>query len=369
MTLADLVAAIVFAGVVVYAVFGGADFGSGIWDLTAGGDRRGAALRRRIDASIGPVWEANHVWLVFVLVFGWTAFPAAFSAVLSTCAVPLALATFGIVLRGAGFAFRKFSADLSQARLFGAVFAASSLITPFFLGTVAGAVASGRVPLTGGDRWASWTGPTSLLGGVLAVVTVAFTSAALLAADADRAGEEVVAEAFRHRALGSGLVAGLVAVVGIAPLRADAPTLADGLVGRGLLEVAVSAVAGVAALVALYRRRYRVARVAAIAAVVTVVSGWGIGQYPWFLVDEVTIADAAAPTATLWSLVVTAVLALVVVVPLLVWLLRLVDAGALDAHAPDAPGHDAPGHDAPDAPGHDAHASDAGERHAPDARA
>ncbi|RMH68171.1 MAG: cytochrome d ubiquinol oxidase subunit II [Actinomyces sp.] len=333
MSLADLVAAVLFSGVIVYAVFGGADFGSGIWDLTAGGDRRGAPLRRRIDASIGPVWEANHVWLVFVIVFGWTAFPAAFAAVLSTCAVPLGLATVGIVLRGAGFAFRKFSADLAQARLFGAVFATSSLITPFFLGTVAGAVASGRVGLDGGDRWSAWTGPTSLLGGTLAVLTVAFTSAALLAADADRAGEAAVADAFRRRALASGLVAGLVAVAGIAPLRADAPTLADGLVGRGLVEVAVSAVAGLSALGALYRRRYRVARVAAIAAVVTVVAGWGFGQYPWFLVDEVTIAEAAAPASTLWALVVTALLALVVVVPLLVWLLRLVDTGTLDSHA------------------------------------
>ena len=175
MSLSDVVAVLMFVGVVAYALFGGADFGSGVWDLLAGGDEAGGALRAQIDRSLGPVWEANHVWLIYILVFMWTAFPTAFSALMTTLFVPWLLVGFGIVLRGATFAFRKFSATLGEARLYGVVFASSSLITPFFLGMIAGAVASGRVPAEGyGDRWTSWTGPTSWLGGTLAVLTCTF---------------------------------------------------------------------------------------------------------------------------------------------------------------------------------------------------
>src|SRR5918995_707693 len=161
MSLSIAVAAALFVGVLAYALFGGADFGSGFFDLTAGGARRGAELRTLVDHSIGPVWGVNHVWLIYCLVVWWTAFPESFAAVMTTLIVPLLLALLGIVLRGASFAFRKYSATLSQARAFGAVFAVSSIITPFFLGTVAGAIASGRVPADGyGDRWSSWVNPT-----------------------------------------------------------------------------------------------------------------------------------------------------------------------------------------------------------------
>lgn len=175
MSLVDAVAAILFAAIVLYAVFGGADFGSGIWDLTAGSASDGGRLRRLIDHAIGPVWEANHVWLIFVLVFLWTGFPAAFAPLMRTLAVPFWLAGLGIVLRGAGFAFRKFSPSLRWAQVWGTIFALSSLITPFFLGAIAGAVASGRVPSRApvdgsGPLWSPWLNPTSVLGGVLAVL-------------------------------------------------------------------------------------------------------------------------------------------------------------------------------------------------------
>src|SRR5918995_332477 len=187
MSLSIAVAAALFVGVLAYAVFGGADFGSGFYDLVAGGARRGAELRTLVDHSIGPVWEANHVWLVYVLVMCWTAFPAAFVAAMTTLWLPLMLALLGIVLRGASFAFRKYSATLGQARIFGVIFAASSILAPFFLGTVAGAIASGRVPAEGvGDRWSSWLNPTSIFGGLIAVGTCAFLAGVFLAADAAR---------------------------------------------------------------------------------------------------------------------------------------------------------------------------------------
>src|ERR1700755_502433 len=170
MTLAGAVACAMFVGVLAYALFAGADFGSGFYDLTAGGGVRGAGMRTLVDHSIGPVWEANHVWLIYVLVRWWTAFPGAFAAAMTTLFIPLMLALAGIVLRGANFAFRKHAETFAQARFFGAIFAASSVITPFFLGTVAGAIASGRVPASGyGDPIGSWINPTSLFGGCLAV--------------------------------------------------------------------------------------------------------------------------------------------------------------------------------------------------------
>ena len=321
MSLELAVAAALFAGVVIYAVFGGADFGSGFYDATAGGDVRGAEVRTLIDHSIGPVWEANHVWLIYVLVVWWTGFPATFAAAMSTLAVPLLLALLGIVLRGAGFAFRKYAATLGQARLFGVVFAGSSLITPFFLGAVAGAIASGRVPADGrGELFGSWLTPTSLLGGVIAVGTCSFLAGTFLAADAQRGDRVELAERLRRRTLAVGVVTGAVVLGTLLPLRDDAPTLFDGLSGRAAPLIVVSAAAGLATLWLLWRHRPAVARLTAALAVACVVLGWGVGQYPWLLVDEVRIEDAAGAPATLAGLLVAVGLAGVIVVPALGYL-------------------------------------------------
>ncbi len=267
------VAAALFTGVVAYAVLGGADFSSGFFDLIAGGTRRGAPVRTLIDHSIGPVWEANHVWLIFVLVTWWTGFPRSFAAAMTTLFVPLLLALLGIVLRGASFAFRKFAATLAQARLFGAVFATSSVLTPFFLGTVAGGIASGRVPAGGGgDPWSSWLNPTSLFGGLIAVGTCAFLAGTFLTADAERGGHEQLTVALRRRSLVVGVVTGAVVFTALIPITRDAPTLSDGLTGRAAPLVVVSALAGLATLALLARHRYSFARFTAVAAVAAVVS-------------------------------------------------------------------------------------------------
>lgn len=324
MSLELAVAAALFVGVIAYAVLGGADFGSGFFDLTAGSARQGAELRTLVDHSIGPVWEANHVWLIYVLVIWWTGFPESFAAAMSTLVLPLLLALLGIVLRGASFAFRKYAETLRQARLFGVVFAASSIITPFFLGTVAGAIASGRVPLEGtGDRWTSWLNPTSVFGGLIAVGTCAFLAGTFLAADAARSGQVRLAGEIRVRALGVGLVTGGLVFAALVPIDRDAPTLAAGLEGRAAPLVVLAALAGLATLYLLWTRRFGIARLTAVLAVASVVSGWGVGQYPWLLVDEVTIADAAGARATLQGLLVAVGLAVVVVVPPLAYLFRL----------------------------------------------
>ena len=324
MSLAVLVAIAMFAGIVLYALFGGADFGSGFFDLTAGGAERGGELRVLIDHSIGPVWEANHVWLIYILVIWWTGFPEAFAAATTTLMLPLALALVGIVLRGASFAFRKYSATLAQARLFGAVFAGSSLITPFFLGAAAGAVASGRVHAEGnGDQLSSWLHPTSLFGGLIAVGTCAFLAGVFLTADAERSGHRALGEALRVRTIGVGIVTGIVVFAALIPIKHDSPTLADRLLGPAAPLVVASAVAGATTLVLLYRRRYSHARLGAVAAVASVVIGWGVAQYPWMLVDEVTIEDAAGAPATLRGLLVVVALAGIIVVPALAYLFRL----------------------------------------------
>ena len=330
MELADVVALVMFLGVIAYAVFAGADFGSGIWDLGAGNAEKGGPTRRLVDHAIGPVWEANHVWMIFVLVFLWTGFPEAFGSIMSTLYVPFCLVALGIVFRGCGFAFRKFADDLASAQLFGTVFAASSLITPFFLGMITGAIASGRVPAGGvGDRWTSWTGPTSLVGGILAVMTCAFVSAVFLAADADRLGHAELTDRFRSRAMVMALITGAAALAGVAPLRIDAPTLSDRLLGRGVMFMLASAIAGLMALLLLYRREFQQARVAAVAAVVAVVAGWGVAQYPWVLVDELTIAEAAGSSAALWGLLISFGIAVVLVLPPLVYLFWLTDNSVL----------------------------------------
>ena len=185
MTRADAAAVILWTGATLYAVFGGADFGAGLWDLIAGDAERGARPRALIQRSLTPVWEANHVWLIFILVVLWTAFPEAFGAVMSTLYVPLALAAVGIVLRGAGFAFRKSIESLQARRAMGAAFAISSVLTPFFMGTVVGAVAAGNVPADGnGDAFSSWIAPLPLLVGALFVASGAYLAAVFLIADA-----------------------------------------------------------------------------------------------------------------------------------------------------------------------------------------
>jgi len=318
---ADLVAAILFLGVVAYAVFAGADFGSGLWDLTAGDAEAGAPMRTLVDRALGPVWEANHVWLIFVLVYLWTGFPGPFASIMETLFVPFGLAAVGIVLRGAAFAFRKTAPNLAQARLYGACFAASSLVTPFFFGAIAGAVASGRVPAAGGgDRWTSWTGPTSLVGGILAVCTCSFLAAVFLTAEADRGDDAALLQRCRRRAIGTGIVTGAVALAGVLPLRADAPALVDGLTGRALPLILASVVAGTTTLWALWRERFELARVTAAGAVAAVVLGWGVGQWPWLLVDEIEVEAAAGAGATLWALLVVFGLAAVTVLPALAYL-------------------------------------------------
>jgi cytochrome d ubiquinol oxidase subunit II len=314
-----------WTGVTLYALLGGADFGGGFWDMLAGGARRGLAQRRLIEHSIGPVWEANHVWLIFVLVLFWTCFPAVFASVASTLYIPLTLVALGIIARGSAFAFRKASTELWQLRLFGGAFALSSMLTPFFLGTVAGGVASGRVPagLARGDLLTSWWNPTSVLAGLLAVGSTAYLAAVYLTGDARRSGVPGLAEAFRLRGLVSAAVTGVITLGGILILRDDAPRLYAGLTGRALPVVVISVLAGLASLALLAMRRYALARVTAALAVAAVLWGWALAQYPVLLPPDVTVSHAAAAPPVLHATLAVAVVGMALLVPSLLWLFSL----------------------------------------------
>jgi cytochrome bd ubiquinol oxidase subunit II len=333
------VACVLLAGIVLYGVFGGADFGTGLWDLTAGGASRGARPRALIDHAIGPVWEANHTWLIFCLVVLWTGFPTAFAAIMTTLYIPLGIAAFGIVLRGSGFAFRKVSMHTAEQRLNGIAFASSSVITPFCFGAVAGGIGSGRVPTAGhGDPLASWLNPTGILGGVLAVLSCGYLAAVFLIAEAHRSGQPDLKRWARRRAVAAAVVAGAVAVAGLFVLDHDAHRLYAHLLGTGWPLLVVSAGSGIAALVAtaLPRLRSRPAllRPLGALAVATVLGGWGVGQYPYLLGTHLSIAAGAAPAATMSALAVVTVLAVVLVVPSLGWLFLLTHRGQLaDAEA------------------------------------
>ncbi|MEA3019696.1 MAG: cytochrome bd ubiquinol oxidase subunit [Actinomycetota bacterium] len=323
MTLAEVVLAAMWIGVTLYALFGGADFGAGFWDLVAGGAERGRPQRMLIEETIGPVWEANHVWLIFVLVVLWTGFPRAFAPIMSTLYVPLTAAAIGVILRGGSFVFRKSVAGVALERAFGVTFAVSSVLTPFFLGAVAGGVASGRVPATEsrGDAITSWWNPTSILGGVLAVTVCAYLAAVFLVCDAHRLGRPDLADAFRRRAIGAGITAGTVAAAGIIVLHHDAPGLFHGLTHRALPLVVVSAAGGAASLVLLARGRGREARVAAGIAVVAIIWGWAAGQYPYLLEGSLTIAAGAGAHTTLVAMAVALAVAGALVFPPLAYLL------------------------------------------------
>jgi cytochrome d ubiquinol oxidase subunit II len=335
---ADAVSWVLWVGVTAYAVFGGADFGAGLWSLLAGGGEAARRPRELIDWAIGPVWEANHVWLIFVLVVLWTGFSTAFEAIFSTLFIPLSLAALGILLRGAGFAFQNAAQIARRRRIAQLLFGLSSLLTPFFLGTVVGAVAGGRVPVgnAAGDLLTSWLNWLSIVMGVLFTATCAYLSAVFLVSDARRAGTPDLERYFTARAIAAGAVAGVVAVLGILALHADARYVYAGLTGKALPLVIISALCGCAVLVLLHRAATRGARVLAAGAVTALVWGWGIAQHPYLLPKVLTIDQAAAPHATLTAVLIVFGAAVVLVLPSIGLLFTLVQRSMVEET--EAPG-------------------------------
>jgi cytochrome d ubiquinol oxidase subunit II len=310
MSLELFTAGIMLAGLVIYAVTGGADFGGGVWDLFARGPR-GAAQRKAIERALAPVWEANHVWLIFILVILFTGFPRAFARLGTQLHVPLTLLLIGIVLRGAAFVFRHYGSGRLAVR-WGLVFAISSLLTPIGLGIALGAMTAGPV----------WWRPFPLAVGVLTVCVFAFLAAVYLVVEV--ADPQLRAE-FRRRGMYAAVAVAGAAVLAMIAAHQNVPRFADRLLHAPwavpLIGIATATLLGAG--IALRQQRDRVARVSAIACVAVLVLGWGAAQYPLLVAPDLTLTNAAAPRMTFVVLVPVILTGAVVMLPALWWLMRV----------------------------------------------
>jgi cytochrome bd ubiquinol oxidase subunit II len=333
MALAGVLMGIILAGLALYVVLGGADFGAPLWQTAGARGPHADEIREHAHDQMSPVWEANHVWLIFVLTVLWTAFPVVFGSIASTLSLPLFVAAVGIIIRGAAYALRGATSTPHQIRVVDRASAASSVLAPLALGMAVGGIASGRVPVgnAAGSLVTSWLNATSIVIGVLSVATSAYISAVFLAADARRRGSRELEDAFRVRALGAGAAAGALAVAGIVVVGLDAKPLFDDLLGgAGLPGVIVSAAAGVATAWMLWTRRFEAARYLSAVAVAAIIAGWALAQNPVVL-PGLTVEGAAAPQSTLVAVLVAVIGGGVILFPSLGLLFRLVLGGRLGA--------------------------------------
>jgi cytochrome bd ubiquinol oxidase subunit II len=312
---------VIVAALNLYAVSGGADFGGGFWDLLARGPR---AQRQRelIAHAIGPIWEANHVWLILAIVVLFTAFPPAFARVTTVLHIPLFLMLLGIIARGAALSFRAYGDPARETqRPWGPVFAVSSLLTPLLLGVVLGAIASGRATLEAGF-FASWWGLFPFAVGIFALAMFAFLAAVYLAVEAE---EGEMREDFRRRAMISEMALGGMAALVLAAAGSRAPEILHDLTRTPWSWAlhAVTAASALTVLAALWRRRYGLARIAAVLQVSLIVWGWAFSQYPHLVRPDLTLANAAAPPVTLRLMLGTLAGGTVLLLPAFIYLFRV----------------------------------------------
>jgi cytochrome d ubiquinol oxidase subunit II len=327
LTLANILAALLALSLNAYVLLAGADFGGGVWDLLASGPRR-ERQREVIGHAIGPIWEANHVWLILAIVLTFTCFPPVFARLGITLHIPLTLMLVGIVLRGSAFTFRSYDSqhDAVQRR-WGRIFASASVVTPLLLGTCIGAVASGRLTDPGSGGFAArfvdpWLTPFALAVGMLTLALFAFLAAVFLTMETH---DPDLVEDFRGRAIGAGMAVFLTALLALLLSPHQAPLVERGLIGsRWALPLHLAtAAAALTVLAALWYRRYPLARVTAGVQVSFIVWGWAVAQYPYLVPPDLTVAAAAAPAATLRLILQILGVGAVVLLPSLVYLFRI----------------------------------------------
>jgi len=319
MTLADGIAAILLLALTIYAVLAGADFGGGVWDLFASGPRK-RAQRTAIAAAMGPVWEANHVWLIFLLVGLFTAFPAVFARLSVALFLPFTIALVGIILRGAAFTFRAHGYEaVGELAPWGYVFGGASIIAPAFLGAALAAVAMGAVRASGGQSvaagWVSWLGADLAL---LAVALCAYLAATYLMVETEN--DPPLQADFRRRAFGAAIISGILALAGLLITWRQAPLLWSELTGRGIWLLLIALINGPIAAFAVWRQSPRVARIAVAAQIVFVLWAWAVGQWPALVPPDFTIHGSAAPETSLLALAIIIAAGMAVLAPSL-WLL------------------------------------------------
>lgn len=331
----DLLLIIMLTALTLYALLGGADFGAGVWEFTTA-LQASEKERQHIYKAIGPVWEANHVWLIFVLVILMNGFPVAFAALSRALWLPLLLALCGIVFRGASYAFRSHShGSPRERRLWEAVFAIASTATPLFLGASAGAVASGKLAITAtgeyeADYLSGWLTPLAVFSGFFMIGMCAFLSAVYLFREADQANDPELKVLWRQRSLSTGIWMGVLSLGGLIMVRLESHSLAAGFMSRGWPLIILSLACGVGSLVEVWRSRCSHAVVAASGAVASVIWGWGISQYPAIIPPAITSAATRAPDNVLWIMLAVILTGAVLLLPALGYLFVLFKSNARD---------------------------------------
>ncbi len=319
---------ILWLALTLYVLLGGADFGAGIWEVNLA-FQAPEKERSLLQRAIGPVWEANHVFLIFVLVLLFNAFPPAFAALSRALWLPLLLALVGIVFRGAAFAFRSYAVGaVRQQAGWGVAFALASTAAPFFLGAAVGAVAAGNLAVTprggfAGNYLIDWISPLALFNGFFTVGVCAYLAAVYLAREATQERDAELADLWRQRALATGVWMGILALAGLVFLATEAPLLWQGFQERAWPLVVVSLVTGFFSLGALWRRNYTASAAGVAATVATVLASWGVAQYPALVLPAITIEGAKAPNAILWAMIGSIAVGALVLLPSLGWLFMI----------------------------------------------
>lgn len=323
-----IVLGIMFIALGLYAVLGGADFGAGVWEFTTALQSE-PKEKKLIAQAIGPVWEANHVWLIFVLIIIMNGFPLAFATLGRVLWIPLLLALAGVVFRGAGFVFRAYAVGANWlGEIAGAFFAFASTFTPFFMGMAVGTLSSDDLNVAADGRYSGdylndWLSPMSVYSGILAVGMCAYLAAVYLTREAAQTDDTELLKRWRGRALATGIWIGILAWLGLLMCRLEAPNLWIGLTQRGWPLILVSMVAGIGSLVALRRVQFQMATLLSATAVATVVLGWGLGQYPNLVGPNITIDSAKAPDVVLWAMTVCISIGAAIMFPAMWWLFKI----------------------------------------------
>ncbi len=320
------IAFVTLASLILYALMGGADFGGGLWDLLAIGPRA-KRQRKQIADAIAPIWEANHVWLILVIVLLFTAYPRAFPHIMTALHIPLTAMLLGIVLRGTAFVFRKYDLKRDDVqRRWSLVFGISSVFTPFVQGLALAALATGAIRVAEGRLttgfFAGWMTPFAIACGVFALALFAFLAATYLTVDS--AGDSEVQDDFRTRALFAELALAPIALAVFFTSKEGAPAMYAGLTNWWAPPLlAFTSLSAALVLVALWKRRYRLARMAAIAQVTLILTGWAVAQYPHLIVPDLTVFNTAAPLVTLRLLAIALAVGAVILFPSLYFLFRV----------------------------------------------